>query len=78
MAVLAGAYHVTTADALGYGIILQAVEIATAVVMGMPALLKEGLSWRDVRMRALHSTPVRLPARPRRDRRARERIEAGA
>ncbi len=78
VAVLAGAYHVNAADALGYGIILQAVEIATAVVMGMPALLKEGLSWRDVRMRALHSTPVRLPARPRRERRARERIEAGA
>jgi phosphatidylinositol alpha-mannosyltransferase len=47
-------------------------------MMGMPALLKEGLSWRDVRLRALHSSPVRLPARPRRDRRARERIEAGA
>jgi phosphatidylinositol alpha-mannosyltransferase len=78
VAVLAGAYHVNAADALGYGIILQAVEIATAVVMGMPALLKEGLSWRDVRLRALHSSPVRLPARPRRDRRARERIEAGA
>ena len=75
---LAGAYGVSSADALGYGIVLQAVEIATAVVMGMPALLKEGLSWRDVRMRALHSTPVRLPARPRRDRRARERIQAGA
>jgi phosphatidylinositol alpha-mannosyltransferase len=78
VAVLAGAYHVQTADALGYGIILQAVEIATAVVMGMPALVNEGLSWRDVRLRALHSTPVRLPARPRRDRRARERVEAGA
>jgi phosphatidylinositol alpha-mannosyltransferase len=77
VAVLAGAYQVNTADALGYGIILQAVEIATAVVMGMPALLKEGLSWRDVRLRAMHSTPVRLPERPRRDRRARERIGAG-
>ena len=76
VAVLAGAYHVQSADALGYGIILQAVEIATAVVMGMPALVKEGLSWRDVRLRALHSTPVRLPARPRRDRRARDRITA--
>ena len=32
--------------------------------MGMPALLKEGLSWRDVRLRALHSTPVRLPPLP--------------
>jgi phosphatidylinositol alpha-mannosyltransferase len=75
VAVLAGAYHVQSADALGYGIILQAVEIATAVLMGVPALLKEGLSWRDVRLRALHSTPVRLPARPRR---ARERVQAGA
>ena len=75
---LAGAYGVQLGRRLGYGIILQAVEIATAVVMGMPALLKEGLSWRDVRLRALHSTPVRLPARPRRERSARERIEAGA
>ena len=58
-----GAYHVGAADALAYGIILQAVEIATAVVMGMPALLKEGLSWREVRLRALHAAPVKLPAR---------------
>ncbi|MDQ6751489.1 MAG: flippase-like domain-containing protein [Actinomycetota bacterium] len=65
VAVLAGAYHVSAADALGYGIVLQAVEIATAVVMGMPALLNEGLSWKDVRLRALHASPVRLPARPR-------------
>jgi phosphatidylinositol alpha-mannosyltransferase len=79
VAVLAGAYGVSSADALGYGIILQAVEIATAVLMGMPALVKEGLSWRDVRLRALHSTPVRLPARPRSARQhARERISAGA
>jgi phosphatidylinositol alpha-mannosyltransferase len=79
VAVLAGAYGVGSADALGYGIILQAVEIATAVLMGMPALVKEGLSWRDVRLRALHSTPVRLPARPRAARQhARERIQAGA
>ena len=42
VAVLHGAYGVRSADALGYGIILQAVEIATAVVMGMPALLKRG------------------------------------
>jgi phosphatidylinositol alpha-mannosyltransferase len=60
--VLSNAYHVGTAQALGYGIILQAVEIATAVVMGMPALVKEGLSWREVRLRALHSAPVSLGA----------------
>jgi phosphatidylinositol alpha-mannosyltransferase len=34
--------------------------------MGMPALVKEGMSWKEVRLRALHSTPVKLPARPAR------------
>lgn len=60
VAVLTGAYGVSYADALGYGIILQAVEIATAIVMGTPALLREGLSWKDVRLRALHVSPVEL------------------
>jgi phosphatidylinositol alpha-mannosyltransferase len=64
VAILTGAYGVSSADALGYGIILQAVEIATAVIMGAPALLKEGLSWRDVRLRALHAAPVQLSPRP--------------
>ena len=59
VAVLA-AYGVGYADALAYGIILQAVEIATAVAMGAPALVKEGLSWREVRLRAMHSSPVEL------------------
>jgi phosphatidylinositol alpha-mannosyltransferase len=63
VAVLTGAYGVSAADALGYGIVLQAVEIATAVIMGMPALVREGLSWRDVRFRALHTAPVRLTPR---------------
>jgi phosphatidyl-myo-inositol alpha-mannosyltransferase len=54
------AYGVGSADALAYGIILQAVEIATAVVMGTPALVKEGLSWREVRLRAMHASPVEL------------------
>jgi phosphatidylinositol alpha-mannosyltransferase len=64
VAVLAGAYHVSTAEALAYGIILQAVEVATAVIMGMPALVAEGLSWKDVRLRAMHAAPVKLPALP--------------
>ena len=63
VAVLTSAYGIAAARALGYGIILQAVEIATAVAMGGPALVKEGLSWREVRLRALHSTPVSLAAR---------------
>jgi phosphatidylinositol alpha-mannosyltransferase len=61
VAVLSGAYGVSSAEALGYGIMLQAVEIATAFVMGGPALLREGLSWKDVRMRALYAAPVELP-----------------
>jgi phosphatidylinositol alpha-mannosyltransferase len=64
VAVLAGAYHVYTADALAYGIVLQAVEVATAVIMGMPALVGEGLSWRDVRLRTMHATPVKLGPLP--------------
>jgi len=63
VAVLTGAYGIKTADALGYGIILQAVEVATAVIMGAPALVKEGVSWREVRLRAMHSSPVSLPPR---------------
>ena len=59
-----GAYGVGYADALAYGIILQAVEVATAIVMGAPALVKEGLSWREVRLRALHASPVELPPVP--------------
>jgi phosphatidylinositol alpha-mannosyltransferase len=71
MAVLIGAYGVGAADALGYGIILQAVEVATAVVLGTPALVKEGLSWREVRLRAMHTAPVELSALPRREAEAR-------
>ena len=56
------AYGVGKTDALAYGIILQAVEIATALTMGMPALVREGMTWRDLRTRALHAAPVELSA----------------
>jgi phosphatidylinositol alpha-mannosyltransferase len=62
--VLAGAYHVSTADAIAYGIVLQLVELTTAVIMGLPALVNEGLSWRDVRLRTLNAAPVRLSPLP--------------
>jgi phosphatidylinositol alpha-mannosyltransferase len=65
VAVLSGAYHVGSADALAYGILLQAVEVATAVVMGMPALVKEGLSWKEVRLRTMHAAPIKLAPLPR-------------
>jgi phosphatidylinositol alpha-mannosyltransferase len=60
VAVLAGAFHVSTADAIAYGIVLQAVEVTTAMAMGIPALLREGMSWRDVKLRAMHTSPVTL------------------
>ncbi|MGH2911772.1 MAG: lysylphosphatidylglycerol synthase domain-containing protein [Solirubrobacteraceae bacterium] len=76
VAVLAGAYHVPTADALAYGIVLQAVEVATAVVMGVPALVNEGLSWKDVRMRTMHASSVKLPPLPGAARRAPSRVQS--
>jgi phosphatidylinositol alpha-mannosyltransferase len=66
VAVLAGAYHVSTPDAIAYGIVLQAVELATALIMGVPALLNEGLSWREVRLRTMHAAPVKLGPLPSR------------
>ena len=76
VAVLAGAYHVGTADALAYGIVLQAVEVATAVIMGTPALVNEGLSWKDVRLRTMHASPVKLPPLPGTARRAPSRVQS--
>jgi phosphatidyl-myo-inositol alpha-mannosyltransferase len=64
VAVLAGVYHVSTPDAIAYGIVLQAIEVATALIMGLPALLNEGLSWREVRLRTMHASPVRLGPLP--------------
>jgi phosphatidylinositol alpha-mannosyltransferase len=64
VAVLAGVYHVSTADAIAYGIVLQAVELATALIMGLPALVNEGLSWREVRLRTMHAAPVKLGPLP--------------
>ena len=75
-AVLHTGWHVGYGDGVAYGVILQAVEVSTAVLLGMPALLKEGMSWREVRLRALHAAPVKLPARPS-SRRTRDTVSAG-
>jgi phosphatidylinositol alpha-mannosyltransferase len=56
------AYGVGHSDAFAYGIILQAVEMGTAFAMGMPALLHEGMTWKDMRLRAIHAAPVDLRA----------------
>ncbi len=47
--VVLAAYGVGAGQGLAYGIILQAVEVVTALALGVPALLKEGLSWQDIR-----------------------------
>jgi phosphatidylinositol alpha-mannosyltransferase len=64
--VLHTGWHVGFGTGVAYGVILQAVEVATAILMGAPALLKEGMSWKEVRLRAMNATPVKLPARPSR------------
>ena len=66
VAVLVGAYGVSAPEALAYGIVLQAVEIATAFIMGAPALANEGLTWRELRVRTTHATPVKLDPLPAR------------
>ncbi len=76
VAVLHGAFHVDVADALAYGIVLQAVELATAFAIGTPALVKEGLSWREVRRRAMNAAPVSLHPLPAGSDSTRQRIEA--
>jgi phosphatidylinositol alpha-mannosyltransferase len=76
VAVLAGAYHVPSADALAYGIVLQAVEVATAVIMGMPALVNEGLSWKDVRLRTMHASQVKLSPLPAGSRATASRVQS--
>jgi phosphatidylinositol alpha-mannosyltransferase len=65
ISVLHTGFGIGTADALAYGVILQAVEIATAVALGLPALVREGLTWSDLRVQALSTAPVRLEPKPR-------------
>ncbi len=62
ISVLTTGFGIGAADALAYGVILQAVEIATAVTLGLPALVREGVTWQDMRLRALSAAPVRLRA----------------
>jgi phosphatidylinositol alpha-mannosyltransferase len=63
--VLHSGFGINAVDALAYGVILQAVEIATAVALGLPALVREGLTWSDLRVQALSTAPVRLESKPR-------------
>ncbi|HEY4898059.1 MAG TPA: lysylphosphatidylglycerol synthase transmembrane domain-containing protein [Solirubrobacteraceae bacterium] len=46
--VVLSAYGVGSGPGLAYGIILQAVEVLTALALGVPALLGENLKWEDI------------------------------
>jgi phosphatidylinositol alpha-mannosyltransferase len=63
VSVLSAGFGVDPATALAYGVILQAVEVATAALLGVPSLVREGVSWSDMRLRALQAAPVRLQPR---------------
>ncbi|MEX0620594.1 MAG: glycosyltransferase [Solirubrobacterales bacterium] len=70
ISVLTTGWGVSASDALAYGVILQAVEIATAVGLGVPALFREGLTWSDLRLQAIATAPVELGSKaPRREQR---------
>jgi phosphatidylinositol alpha-mannosyltransferase len=60
ISVLTTGFGIAASTALAYGVILQAVEIATSVACGLPALVREGISWTDMRVRSLQGTPVEL------------------
>ncbi|HEV3283784.1 MAG TPA: lysylphosphatidylglycerol synthase transmembrane domain-containing protein [Solirubrobacteraceae bacterium] len=49
--VVLAAYGIGAGPGLAYGIILQAVEVGTALALGIPALLAEGLTLEDLRVR---------------------------
>jgi phosphatidylinositol alpha-mannosyltransferase len=57
--VVLAAFGVGAGAALAYGIILQAVEVLTAVLLGVPALLSEGMSWQEIRRSGARSAGER-------------------
>ena len=54
--VVLAAYGIGAGQGLAYGIILQAIEVLTALALGVPALLREGMTWQDIRRGATTST----------------------
>lgn len=57
-AVLTSGYGLSAGNALLYGILLQTVEVVTAVALGVPAMLREGLTWSDIRLQALRAVEL--------------------
>jgi phosphatidylinositol alpha-mannosyltransferase len=61
-AVLHTGWQVPFSTGIAFGVVLQAVELVAALMMGGPALLLEGLSWRQPLPRPPGGAPVELPA----------------
>jgi phosphatidylinositol alpha-mannosyltransferase len=57
-AVLTTGYGLSPGSALLYGIVLQAAEVVTAVALGVPAMLREGQTWSDIRLQALRAVEL--------------------
>jgi phosphatidylinositol alpha-mannosyltransferase len=60
-AVLHTGWQVPFSTGVAFGVVLQAVELVAALVMGGPALLLEGLSWRQLLQRPPGGAPLNLP-----------------
>jgi phosphatidylinositol alpha-mannosyltransferase len=61
-AVLHAGWHVAYGRGVAFGVVLQAAELVTAILMGLPALLKEGLSWRYIASHPLGAADLTVPA----------------
>ena len=46
--VVLAAFGFGAGQSLAYGLLLQAIEVITAIAMGVPSLLGEGMSWREL------------------------------
>lgn len=61
--VVLAAYGVGAGQGLAYGIILQAIELLTALILGVPALLREGMTWQDIRRGRADTESPDIPSR---------------
>jgi phosphatidylinositol alpha-mannosyltransferase len=59
-AVLHTGWQVPFSTGVAFGVVLQATELVAALVMGGPALLLEGLSWRQLLQRPPGGAPIEL------------------
>ena len=62
--VVLAAWGIGTQTALAYGILLQAIEFAVALAVGLPALAGEHLSFRDIRRSAERMPERQTPLGP--------------